>query len=89
MATATNEFATHASFDAPFTRASVITPHDTNEIAYVTRGVYVGGAGTLTVVMQDGSTCLFSGIPAGTVLPIRVKIIKSTGTTATLIVAMS
>jgi hypothetical protein len=36
--------------------------------------------------MSDGVAVLLSGIAAGTLLPIRCTRVKSTGTTATLIV---
>ena len=71
----------------PARHAAVITPHDTTNIGPV-RGVYVGGAGNMNVTMESGATVLFSGIPAGTTLPIRVTTILSTSTTATLIVAL-
>lgn len=74
-------------FAAPF--AAVVTPSDTVDLAFVSRALYVGGAGNITVIMAgDGSTVLFSAVPAGLVLPIRVNRVKATGTTATLIVAM-
>lgn len=62
-----------------------VTPHDTNQLASVSRQLWVGGAGNITVLMHDDSTVLISGIPAGTLLPIRVKRVNATGTTATLI----
>lgn len=39
-------------------------------------------------VILAGTTVLFSGIPAGTVMPIRAKRIRSTSTTATLLVCL-
>lgn len=74
---------------SPADGAEAVTPHDTNEMTYISRALWIGGAGTMTVVTQAGETILFSGIPAGTIIPIRVKIVKATGTTATLIVALS
>lgn len=72
----------------PARNAFVVTPDNSNDLKAPTRAVWVGGAGTLTVDMLNGDTCLFSGIPAGTFLPIQVKRIRATGTTATLIVAL-
>lgn len=65
-----------------------VTKHDTNELTYVTRGLYVGGAGTVEAVDVDGTAATFVGVPAGTILPIRAKKVMSTGTTATSIVAL-
>lgn len=72
----------------PAVHAVAVTTHDTNELGYVTRALYVGGAGNVEVVMQGGETVVFSAVPVGAVLPIRVKQVKATGTTATLILAL-
>lgn len=74
----------------PATRGTVITPSDTVAIT-PTRAVYVGGTGHLTVHFVGapaGTNTLISAIPVGTILPIAVDLILSTGTTATLIVAL-
>lgn len=73
---------------APATRGEAVTPHDVNELARVSRALYVGGAGDLKVTMAEGDELTFSAVPAGSVLPLRVKKVFSTGTTATLIVAV-
>lgn len=77
------------TLDGPMTSAVVVAPNDSADIANVSRAIYIGGTGNLNVVMQDGTTVLFSAIPVGTILPIRVTRVLSTSTTATLIVAMS
>ncbi len=68
--------------------AFAVTPHDTNALAYPTTGIYVGGTGSLTVTMKSGVEATFTAIPTGTLLPIEVSNVKSTGTTATNIVAL-
>ena len=50
--------------------------------------LYVGGAGNVSVVTIGGETITFSGVLAGTTLPIQVVKIRSTGTTATLVNAL-
>lgn len=81
-------------FDAPGGLAGpafgafAITPNDSTDLAKYTRGIWVGGAGNLNVDMMDGTTILFSGIPAGTLLPIGVQRVRSTSTTATLLVGL-
>lgn len=68
--------------------AAVVTPSDDNDLAQVTRGVFVGGAGNLNVNMAGTGTSLtITGVPAGAFLPISVSRIRSTSTTATNIVA--
>ena len=55
------------------------------------RSLYVGGAGDVTVKFTEDPTqtaILFASVQAGTFLPIRVRQVMSTGTTATNIVAL-
>lgn len=68
--------------------AAAVTPSDTTDLTITTRYLFVGGAGTLTVDMSNGATVLFTGVLAGSVLPIRVNRVRATGTTATNIVAL-
>lgn len=85
---ASNTFSTYQEgLDSPVSNWAAVTPHDTNELSYVSRAVWVGGAGNLNVVTAGDDSVTFSGIQAGTLLPIRVKKILSTSTTATLILA--
>ncbi|HEX7313309.1 MAG TPA: hypothetical protein VF297_05285 [Pyrinomonadaceae bacterium] len=72
----------------PADGAAAITPHDTNALAYTSRALYVGGAGNLVVVMKNNDEVTFNSVPAGAVLSIRVKKVKSTGTTATNIISL-
>ena len=73
----------------PMISAVSVTPDDVNEMQYVARAIYVGGAGNLSVVLKnDQAPVTFTGLTAGTLLPIRARQVKATGTTATLIVAM-
>lgn len=71
---------------APANGAFAITPHDTDEFAILTRGIYVGGAGNLKATLADGTTVTFTGIAVGIVHPIRARLVFATGTTATSIV---
>lgn len=56
-----------------------------------TRGLYVGGAGDLTVIMHDdvaaAAGVTLKAVPVGTYLPLNVRRVLATGTTATLIIA--
>ena len=62
--------------------AFVITPDNTTDLALPTRGLYVGGSGTVKVDMADGTTVTFTGLAAGVIHPIRAKRVYATGTTA-------
>jgi hypothetical protein len=66
--------------------AAVITPSDTVDQFWT--GIYVGGAGNLNVDMESGGTVLFTAVPVGTIMPIRVKRVRSTLTTATLLIGL-
>jgi len=87
---ANDKTAGRASIDQmpPATGGEAVTPHDTNELTSVSRGLYVGVGGNVAVVMADGTPLTFVGVNAGTMLPIRVKQVKSTNTTAASIVAV-
>lgn len=51
-------------------------------------GVYVGGTGNLTVVTYSGNTVVFTALPVGSVIRLKIAQIKATGTTATLLVGL-
>lgn len=63
--------------------AVAITKSDTESNAF--SGIYVGGAGNVTVVTEEGTTVTFTAPPVGIIIPIRTqKVLAST--TATLLV---
>jgi len=49
--------------------------------------LYVGGTGDINCVTASGQTVLFTAVPQGIWMPVQVKQVLSTGTTATLLVA--
>lgn len=65
-----------------------ITKSDATVLSPFLRALYVGGTGDVAVRMMDGTTPTFSAVPAGTLLPIQVDKVLSTGTTATLMVGL-
>lgn len=69
-------------------RAAAVTPSDVTVYEEPTRGIYIGGAGNLRVDMVSGGTVTFTGLAAGTVLPVQVIRVYATSTTATLIIAL-
>jgi len=72
----------------PYGHAFVATPSNTVDLPFISREIYIGGTGNLTVIMQGGASCLFSALPVGAKLPIACERIMATGTTATLITVM-
>lgn len=71
----------HTQLDAPYTGGEAVTPHDTNELTNVSRALYVGTTGNVAVVMRDGQSLTITSVPVGW-HRMRVKQVKSTGTTA-------
>lgn len=67
--------------------AAAVTPSDTTDLPQFSV-IFVGGAGNVKVTTAQGSAVTFSGINAGSVIPVRVRRVWSTGTTATLMTAV-
>ncbi len=66
-----------------------VTPSDTYPIkGGPARALYVGGAGDVAAVNENGAAVVFAGVPAGAVLPITTSRVNATATTATNIVAL-
>lgn len=63
-----------------------IAKSDTVELPFIPRGVYVGTAGHISAVLVDDSAVVvFKNVAAGTVLPIRPKLIMAATTAADLV----
>lgn len=79
-------FASHApGLDAPAQKAFAITPDDNADLALSTRALYTGKGGTLVcILLDDSAEVTFTSLPSGMILPVRVKRVKSTGTTAAM-----
>lgn len=74
--------------DGPAYRGFTITPDDATPFTYLTRAIWVGGAGNVVVVWSDDTTSTLVGVVAGTLLPVRAKRVNSTSTTATSMVGL-
>lgn len=67
--------------------ATEITPADsdlTNEM----RSLYIGSGGNLKVTTVNGHAVTFANVAAGTIIPVSVKRVWSTGTTASSIIGL-
>ena len=73
---------------SPASGAVVVTPSDTVDLLLPCRSLYVGATGNVVVDMNDGPTITFANAQAGSVLPLMVKRVRNTGTTAANIVAL-
>lgn len=86
---ATNPFrATSVKANDPANDAFVITPDDDNDLATIARAIYVGGEGDLQVTTRGGTTLTFTGLPAGTFLPLFVTRVHADETDATNLIGL-
>ncbi len=74
--------------DDPASDTFSITPHDSTNFTKLCRGIYVGGAGNITLITAKGTVQLFTAVPVGWILPVRATRVNSTGTTATALVGL-
>ena len=72
--------------DSPASRGYNPTPSDAADLAFTSRWLHIGGAGTLNVIFANDTANTTITATAGSILPFRVKRIWATGTTATNIV---
>lgn len=71
----------------PAANGEAVTPNDSTTV--YSRGVWVGTGGDLAVTMYDsGQSVTFPNVQSGSLLPIRVSKVLSTGTTASDIVVI-
>ena len=73
---------------APAIYAGDAVPSDSTNLSSISRALYVGVGGNVAAVMPDDSVVTFVGVLQGTVLPVRVKRVNATNTTATNIIAL-
>jgi hypothetical protein len=72
-----------------YTRMTNITPSDTVPVPAGTKAIMVEGTGNVSVMMPGAASPFnMAAVPAYQVIPISPKFVRSTGTTATNIVAM-
>ena len=82
----TDRYADHnSSLTSPAAGAFAVVPHDTDPVPNVTRAIYVGLGGALSVEMQWGGTVTFVNVPDGSLLPLRVRRVLTSSTAASLI----
>lgn len=72
----------------PADNAFAVTPNDSTDLTTTARALYIGSTGNVKVTTAGGDTVTFSSAAAGTIIPMRVQRVFSTGTTATNILAL-
>jgi len=71
----------------PYPKHGTITPHDSNDESYPLFSIYVGVAGDVVAVTEDGNDELYKNAQAGSYLVGRFKRVNNTNTTATNLLA--
>lgn len=74
--------------DSPGLYHYAITPSDSTDFQISFRSVYVGGAGNVVIVSNDGTAVTYVGVAAGSIIPMRGKRVNATNTTATSMVGI-
>ncbi|KAA5604438.1 hypothetical protein F1188_16400 [Roseospira marina] len=72
--------------ESPATHGVTVAPNDVADLAFVSRALYIGGQGDVTVTMLGGETMTLKAIQGWA--PLRVTRVMASGTTATHIVAV-
>ena len=78
------------ALNTPARFMKAITPSDVADLPDgECQGIYVGGAGNVSLVAPvGGADVLLTAVPVGTQLSVSTTRVKSTGTTATSMVAL-
>lgn len=80
---------TQAAGSSPAFDGDTITPSDTVDLPDAARAIYVGGDGDVTLqTLVSGTLLTFSGLKAGTILPVAARRVMATDTTASLLIAL-
>ena len=78
------------SLIAPAQFCFEVTPSDSQELQVVTKAIYVGEGGDVTLLAVDNATDVtFRNVPAGSILDVRVAAVRATGTSASQIVGLA
>lgn len=81
-----DSFSSHnTSLNSPARSAFAITPSDSIDLPETTRAIYTGVGGTMVCILAGDTTAVtFDSLPAGVVIPLRIRRILSTGTTSSM-----
>ena len=73
------------------TRALIVAPSNIQDLPIPT-GVgavlFVGTVGQINCITEGGDNVLFQNVPSGTILPVKIKRVLNTGTTAQGLIAL-
>jgi hypothetical protein len=72
----------------PYVGGFAITPDNNNSLDKVTRAIWVGSGGDLSVMMRTGEQLLLKSVPPGTEIRLRVTHVLAAATTASALVGL-
>lgn len=72
----------------PAVAAEHIIPANGRTLEYATRAIYVGTGGDVSMELINRDVVLFRNVPSGTVLPVRVRRVQESDTTATDLIGL-
>lgn len=72
---------------SPACHATEVIPSDTAALPFVSKRLWIGGAGNVTLITLSGQTIEYANVAAGTYLQVRAQQVMATGTTATNIIS--
>lgn len=71
----------------PARNAAAVIPSDTDDLPNASKRLWVGTGGAVSLITVGGDTATYTAVPSGTYLQVRAARVRSTGTTASNIVA--
>lgn len=78
------------SLIAPAREAFPITPEDDTNISRATKAIYVGSSGDIVLrAIGSDTDVIFRNVVAGSVLAIRLRAVRATGTTASDLIGLA
>lgn len=78
------------SLIAPAKTAFAIAPDDSGDLPGAAKAIYVGSGGDITLrAIGSSEDVILRNVVGGSVLPIRVRSVRVTGTTATDLVGLA
>lgn len=76
------------SLSSPAMDGVDVSPDDTTVLPQLTRALYVGTFGDVTVRLASGVVVTLGGVQGGVIYPLRVDMVLASGTTATGLVGL-
>lgn len=71
----------------PARNADAVVPSDSADLPNASKRLWVGTGGAVSLITVGGDTVTYTAVPSGTYLQVRAARVRSTGTTASNIVA--